>query len=448
MTKDNDSTLVILPTQLVPVAKLRCLGSYSTYVLWEHPHYFRGYRYNQKKLLLHRASMRSYFDNELKKFSRAKRRYVTFDDDPGLTQYEIIDPVDQINLSPKPTLIHDNPAFLLSRDDLDKYHDRGKSFRFRPFMNWCKEQTGLLIGVPSQDKLNRATMPKTLPVVASRPKAIGTKDEKYMSEAIAYVSEHFGSNPGSTGGQMLFPIRRSAALAALRHFVRHRLTYFGKYQDAIDRDSANTLYHSLLSASLNIGLILPSEVLRVIDRVSKDIPLNSYEGFVRQLFWREYQRYCYLYLSYRRLNYFGNRGRITRAWYEGTTGILPVDDCIRIGFQTGYLHHIQRLMVVGNYMNLCGISPKQGHRWFMEFSCDSYEWVMAQNVLDMVFFCSGGRTTTRPYVSSSNYVRRMSNYTRGEWCEVWDRAYRDFIRRHTKKLWKFRYYFRGLKKDS
>ena len=117
--------------------------------------------------------------------------------------------------------------------------------------------------------------------------------------------------------------------------------------------------------------------------------MNSLEGFIRQLFWREYQKYCYTYYNFNK-NYFGNKKKLTKAWYNGTLGVEPIDDCIKKGFDTGYLHHIERLMVMGNYMNLYGLHPDEGFKWFMEFSIDSYEWVMHQNVYDMVFFVSGG----------------------------------------------------------
>ena len=101
-------------------------------------------------------------------------------------------------------------------------------------------------------------------------------------------------------------------------------------------------------------------------------------------------------------------------------------------------------MIIGNYMVLSGIAPKEGFRWFMEMSCDSYEWVMTQNVLDMVFFVSGGITMRRPYLSSSNYINKMGNYQKGEWCEEWDKLYREFKKDKKDKLWKFRYFFHGL----
>ena len=144
--------------------------------------------------------------------------------------------------------------------------------------------------------------------------------------------------------------------------------------------------------------------------------------------------------------YFKNSKKLTKAWYTGKLGVPPVDDAIKAAFDTGYLHHIQRLMIVGNYMNLSQIDSRQGFKWFMEFSLDSYEWVMYQNVYDMVFFNSGGLTMRRPYVSSSNYVLKMSNYKKDEWSDEWDELYRSFMKRNKTKLHKFRYYFPGLSK--
>ena len=126
-------------------------------------------------------------------------------------------------------------------------------------------------------------------------------------------------------------------------------------------------------------------------------------------------------------NYFGNNKKLSKKWYNGTTGITPIDDCIISGFNTGYLHHIRRLMFIGNYMNLEGIKPYEGFKWFMEFSCDSYEWVMKQNVLDMVFFVTGGETMRKPYISSSNYILKMSDYKKGDWCVVWNSLYWSFV---------------------
>jgi deoxyribodipyrimidine photolyase-related protein len=135
--------------------------------------------------------------------------------------------------------------------------------------------------------------------------------------------------------------------------------------------------------------------------------------------------------------------KLGKEFYEGSLAIDPVDDAIKEAFDTGYLHHIKRLMVVGNCMNLAGISPREGFKWFMEFSCDSYEWVMHQNVYDMVFFVNGGtsnQSMRRPYICSSNYILKMSNYKKGNWCNKLDQLYKKFVIKHKKKLWKYRYF--------
>ena len=193
---------------------------------------------------------------------------------------------------------------------------------------------------------------------------------------------------------------------------------------------------------INIGLINPIDVITRIETIKTKIPLNSYEGFVRQIFWREYQYYCYINIDFTIFNYFNNRKVLTKDWYNGTLNIEPVDDAIKEGFNTGYLHHIKRLMVIGNYMNLSEIDAKEGFIWFMEFSCDSYEWVMHQNVYDMVFFVTNGKTMRRPYISSSNYILKMSNYKKDKWCDIWDKKYKDFVLKNKKKLYKYRYYVR------
>jgi len=205
------------------------------------------------------------------------------------------------------------------------------------------------------------------------------------------------------------------------------------------------MFHSLLSSSINIGLLNPSEIIYHLNKYKEVVPINSFEGYLRQLFWREYQRYTYIYIDWNKLNYFGNNKKLSKKWYNGTLGVEPVDDLIKSGIHTGYIHHIGRLMFVGNFMNLSGISPNEGFKWFMEFSIDSYEWVMCQNVKDMVFFVSGGITTRKPYITSSNYILKMSNYNKDKWSEKWDTLYRLFLTKNKLKLWKFRYHFPTLK---
>jgi deoxyribodipyrimidine photolyase-related protein len=319
---------------------------------------------------------------------------------------------------------------------------------------WSKKELNIIPKIKSQDKLNRQK-PKNI-ICVSQPYvdvAVRKDISKYIDEASKYVEKHFKNNCGvikvnnarvsgndNDSIDFIYPITHTDSIKWLEHFIKNKLKNYGNYQDYIDKNNRH-LCHSLMSALINIGLINPRDIIDILEkeRKTRDIPMNSYEGFIRQLFWREYQHLCYLYVDFSG-NYFGNNKLLGKEWYSGNTGIIPVDDSIREAFDTGYLHHIKRLMVIGNYMNLCNIKPSEGFRWFMEFSCDSYEWVMYQNVYDMVFFSTGGKTMRRPYISSSNYILNMSNYSKDSWCEIWNTKYRTFIYKNKKKLWKYRYY--------
>ena len=265
-------------------------------------------------------------------------------------------------------------------------------------------------------------------------------DYHYITQAIKYIKskKQFKNNYGNMENFM-YPVTHKSANKFLKDFFIKRFAKFGPYQDYIDKDD-QILFHSFLSSSINIGLLNPHDIM--IKASKKKVPINSKEGFIRQLFWRDYQRFAYIHFKFKGKNFFGNKRRLTKAWYTGNLDIPPVDDAIIDAFDTGYLHHIRRLMVVGNFMNLSGIKPSDGFKWFMEFSCDSYEWVMHQNVYDMVFCVSGGGTTTKPYLASSSYILNMSNYSRGPWAEEWSNMYRKFLKKHKKKiLGKFKYFF-------
>ncbi|MDX1563168.1 MAG: FAD-binding domain-containing protein, partial [Gammaproteobacteria bacterium] len=165
--------------------------------------------------------------------------------------------------------------------------------------------------------------------------------------------------------------------------------------------------------------------------------LNSLEGFVRQLIgWREFVRGVYREHgeTQTNANFFGHDHELTDAWYDGTTGLPPLDDAIRKANRLGWDHHIVRLMVVGNVMNLAGIAPQAAHRWFMEMYVDSAEWVMGPNVYGMALFSDGGIFATKPYICGSNYWLKMSDYSRGDWCDVIDGLYWRFIDRHRDTL--------------
>ena len=424
---------LILPNQLYDK---KYLNKDNDFIIYEHPQYFTKYKFNKKKLVLHRASMKYYFD--YLKDNKFKVKYLEYDKKLILKNYKLFNPVDKLKLTGKYEML-DSPNFLFTKELTEKYRKKTEKFFFNAFYMWGKKELDILPNIKSQDKHNRKTLPKdiTIPKLPSNK-----KDDKYIKEAIKYVNKNFSKNYGNTNN-FIYPISHSTVKTWLNNFLKKKLNKFGDYQDYINKNN-NYLFHSILSSSINIGLINPKEIIdKILDL--KGIKMNNLEGYIRQLFWREYQKYCYIYYNYNNKNYFGNSKKLNKDWYEGTTGILPIDNCIKNAFETGYLHHIERLMVVGNFMNLSQINPKEGYKWFMEFSCDSYEWVMNQNVYDMVFFVSGGATMRRPYASTSNYILKMSNYKKDKWCDEWDQLYYKFLKKNKKKLWKFRYYFRGLK---
>jgi deoxyribodipyrimidine photolyase-related protein len=158
--------------------------------------------------------------------------------------------------------------------------------------------------------------------------------------------------------------------------------------------------------------------------------LNSLEGFIRQIIgWREFIRIVYEREGnkQRTKNYWGFDRKIPESFWQGTTGILPVDNVIKKVLQTGYSHHIERLMVIGNFMLLCEFHPDEVYRWFMEMYVDAYDWVMVPNVYGMTQFADGGMMTTKPYISGSNYLLKMSDYQKGGWTEIWDGLFWRFM---------------------
>lgn len=422
--------LLLLPHQLYELKHIKqVLDKDEEVILWEHPQYFKKYKYNKKRLILHRASMKCYFD-KLKK-NGIKAKYIEYNEKMKYETYKAFDPIDKIAFNGN----IESPNFLLTKEDYGEYRAKTDKFLFNNFYMWSKKKLNILPKVKSKDKDNRKKLPKDIEI----PELPSNGDKEYIDEAIRYVEKHFPKNYGDSDG-FIYPVSHTGAKRFLKAFIEDKLSKFGDYQDAMSvRD--DYLFHSVLSSSINIGLLNPIDCVDAV--LQEKVPMNSLEGYIRQLFWREYQRYCYIYCDFSG-NYFGNKKRLTKEWYTGKTGIDVVDDCIVKAFQNGYLHHIERLMIIGNYMNLSGIKPEEGFRWFMEFSCDSYEWVMMQNVMDMVFFVTGGITMRRPYVSSSNYILKMSDYKRGDWCDKWDKLYELFKKRNYKKLWKYRYYFGGL----
>ena len=426
--------LLILPHQLFNIKYLKKYKN-NEILIYEHPQYFTKYNFNKKKLILHRASMKYYYDYLIKNGFIVK--YLEYNEKLPDKEYIYFDPIDKIKI--KGEMI-ETPNFILNKEIYKKYRLKTDKFIFNNFYMWSKKELDLYPTLKSKDKLNRKKLGKDI-IIPNIP--TNKTDQQYITNAIKYVEKHFPNNYGNTDN-FIYPISHKTANKWLLDFFKNKLNDFGPYQDYV-KQGEYYMFHSLLSSSINIGLLNPTEIINKLKKYKSKVIINSFEGYLRQLFWREYQRYTFIYVNWNKKDYFGNKGKLDKKWYNGTLGIPPIDDLIKSGFNTGYIHHIGRLMFVGNYMNLSGISPNEGVKWFMEFAIDSYEWVMQQNVRDMVFFETGGITMRKPYASSSNYILKMSDYKKGKWCDKWNKLYKLFIKKNKKKLWKYRYHFPTLK---
>jgi|TARA_B110000438_G_scaffold126261_1_gene122792 deoxyribodipyrimidine photolyase-related protein len=334
-----------------------------------------------------------------------------------------------------------SPMFLLRRDDFPTLCGKSSTLRMANFYKNVRRKLDILIdenqkpvkGKWSFDEENRKKIPKDHPI----PDLYKPQKSKYIGDIKNLITKRFNDHPGNIDNVWM-PLNRKDALASIDYFLRIKFKKFGDYEDAILKENT-FLFHSGISASLNIGLITPDDVLtKVFDYVKvKDIPINSLEGFVRQVIgWREFIRGVYQHHGTKQLesNYFNFSRNLKISWYDGTTGIDPLDDAIVFSKNFGYTHHINRLMVIANIMTLCEVCPKIIYKWFMEMYVDSSEWVMVPNVFGMGTFADGGIFSTKPYICGSNYILKMSNYKKGNWCNIVDGLYWLFINRNIEKL--------------
>ena len=328
-----------------------------------------------------------------------------------------------------------SPMFSCSRDTFSQFAAGKSKLLMGDFYKRQRRSLDILLddeGQPtggrwSFDAENRKKLPRNI-----TPPAIPLAEQTtHVRDVIALVGKTFADHPGRAA-DFNWPTTRSEAMAWLDDFIANRLELFGPYEDAMTPRSA-TVFHSALSPCLNLGLLTPREVVdRVIEQAG-DVPLASLEGFIRQVIgWREFVRGIYREFSEQQesTNFWGHQRELTDAWYQGTTGIPPLDDSIQTARRLGWTHHIPRLMVLGNLMTLCEIHPQSAHRWFMEMYVDSAEWVMGPNVYGMGLFSDGGIFATKPYICGSNYLLKMSDYGKGDWCDVVDGLYWRFIDKH------------------
>ena len=335
-----------------------------------------------------------------------------------------------------------SPGFLNGLGENAEYRAGKKRWLMADFYKWQRRRMNLLMekdepigGKWSFDEENRKKVPKKL--LPEIPELLELQFDEIDEEAREYVENRFAENFGEIE-TFFYPTSHSDAEAWLKHFLTHRFEKFGTYEDAIV-EGESWLWHSMLTPALNVGLLTPDQVVKAaIEHFEQhDVPLNSVEGFIRQIIgWREFMRATYhdLGVEMRTTNHWGHHRKIPQSFYDGTTGIVPLDDTIQRLLKTGYCHHIERLMVLGGFMFLCEFDPDEIYRWFMELFVDSYDWVMVPNAYAMSQHADGGSITTKPYFSGSSYIRKMSHHKKGEWCDVWDGLYWRWIWNHTDEL--------------
>lgn len=283
----------------------------------------------------------------------------------------------------------------------------------------------------SYDEENR----KRYPAQGTPPPPPSLAVHPAWEEATLYTRQHYPHAPGAEKGDWTWPITRNDAQIWLKSFLQERFKDFGPYEDALDHRH-RLLHHSAISPLLNNGLLLTQDVLRQsLDHAQRhQTSLPSIEGWVRQILgWREFIHGVYLHAGskQRTRNFWGFERAMPPSFYDASTGIEPVDHSIRSLLQNAYNHHIERLMVLSNFMLLCEIHPDAVYRWFMEMYIDAYDWVMVPNVYGMGQFADGGLMSTKPYLSSSNYILKMSNFRAdSSWTEPWDALYWRFMSTH------------------
>ena len=478
-------------------------------------------KFNKLRLIYNYATIRNYYDylqknKNISKFSNiffaelkinATKNIITFhinelnkrskQDKHGIYEHIIFfDPTDKILekeiMGIKNHIIINTPLFLLTQKEMNNYYKLHKDVNQRQnvYNKYVMKRINLVKFKKSYDKQNRNAIPHSnkieTAIIKSNDVILDIIDKnnknKYVKDGIKWVNKFSNlRNLTTLKGQdneyiLIAAINRDDTKKLFKNFLKNKLSNFGKYQDAIVNNQElnieeGLLFHSVLSPMMNMGLITPLEIIKetkkYYTKANTNINIADYEGFLRQIMgWREYMRYIYEYFpKIENDNYFKLDRTLSDVFYYGKTSILPVDETIKYAFKYGYLNHIDRLMIILNFMVLCELNPIHIYKWFMEFSLDSYPWVMLGNIYGMGYFTD--TVMTKNYLSSSNYILKMSNnrykssnnsndnkvkmndnkvkvnnkyYT---WEDIWDGLYWRFIEKHQRKLMEgsLKYYY-------
>ncbi|MBE7558788.1 cryptochrome/photolyase family protein [bacterium] len=329
-------------------------------------------------------------------------------------QAEVRRVVDPLGLSLE--LIPNN-LFILSREEFSEWDRSQRELVMENFYRRMRARTGILLdedGLPLEGRWNfdlENRVPPMENMEFTPPPSV--EPDAITRQVAAMVEAEFAGHTGSTAG-FNWPVTARDTRAWFQDFLKHRLRLFGMYQDAMVKDSW-FMYHSLLSPMLNLGLIHPLECARAAEHayLSGQVPINSAEGFIRQLIgWREYLYGVYWSRmpEYRENNYFGFGRDVPELVRHGRTKMTCLKIVLEQTRERGYAHHIQRLMIVGNLFLLLGVDPRRAIDWFRGAYIDANDWATVPNVLGMLYFADAGDIGSKPYAVSANYISKMSDY--------------------------------------
>lgn len=452
------TTFLIMGNQLFPFEQIQQVHCLDVYMAEDHELCNR-FKYHKHKLMHFLISMRHYaqqlrqrgfnvtyseLNSSRESYIDRLEQYLVKNSFQRLIVFEIEDKffeervITLCNFKNIELVVLRSPNFVVSRDQFTDYIKSVKRPFLKTFYQQQRENFSILLdtkggplgGQWSFDEANRKKLPKGHHPPLSPPPI---KKNLHQDDVAKVVDHFFGDHPGETRHFWL-PTTHQEADEWLKHFLKERLEHFGDYQDALSVKH-DFLYHSLIAPSLNIGHLLPSDVIEkaIAHHEKHQTPLNSLEGFIRQILgWREFVRGIYQeYDEFQQQeNFFNHQRQLTKSWYTGDTQIPPLDFAIHKLNRWGYAHHIERLMVISNLMLLCEIHPQNVYSWFMEMFVDSSDWVMGPNVFGMGQFSDGGLFATKPYICGSNYLCKMSDFPKGDWCDLVDGLYWRFIDRH------------------
>ena len=449
------SIFLILGNQLFPT---KHINKYKdlTFFMCEDLELCSYQKHHKLKIMLFLSSMRSYADTLRKEKYKLKyfdlnnkfeipyvvkleefiiknsfKELISFEIEDKFFEKKINKLVNKIGIKWKKI---NSPMFLTSRSEFKNFLEMNKKPMMSNFYKLSRKKIDILMdgnkpkgGKWSYDEDNRKRIPSNIKI----PDIIKIQETDHTKYLKKIVTQKFSSHPGDVN-DFWFPTTLNDSEKWLDFFIERKLNLFGDYEDAVDINN-NILFHSVISPLINLGLITPGQILEKILKVEKKIKINSYEGFVRQIIgWREFVRG--IYQNYEKPlnenNFFKHNRSLTKKWYDGTTGLEPLDYSIKNAVKYGWAHHIERLMILSNIMNLCEIKPTEVYNWFMEMYVDSSDWVMAPNVYGMGLFSDGGIFSTKPYICGSNYLMKMMNFKKGGWNDIMDGLYWRFINKN------------------